>query len=101
MLSHYVANDLPHGKDHARFEMRMIKEVKKRGWLEGGLRDPEKQPAPISPTISLAKKQKHAETMLKRAERRLKRAETIAKKWRVKVRYHERRVSSEVANSGA
>ena len=42
LLSHYCAHqsipDEPgHGAAHARFELRMIKEVVKRGWLSGSL----------------------------------------------------------------
>lgn len=37
LLSHAFYSG-PHGGQHARFEMRMIKEVIKRGWLSGTLR---------------------------------------------------------------
>jgi len=42
LLSHYIhrrihPGDKPHSRSHARLELRMVKEVKKRGWLEGKL----------------------------------------------------------------
>lgn len=41
-LSHYLhrhggSGDKPHSASHARLEARLIKEVKKRGWLSGAL----------------------------------------------------------------
>lgn len=86
-LSHAFSND-PHGPDHARLEMRMIKEVIKRGWLSGNLKDrmkPEKpKPDPRS--------QKHARILarIETWERKRKRAETALKKLRRQANYYER-----------
>ena len=94
-LSHYFHGRLlpdvrPHGPDHARLEIRLIKEVLRRGWLEGRLRDPE-PPEPLPPDVAAAKaaaarlaalearikgwrtKAKRAETALRKLERTRKR----------------------------
>lgn len=43
LLSHYCENG-PHGGAHARMELRMIREVLRRGWLNGALKRPNKPP---------------------------------------------------------
>lgn len=68
-LSHRLVN-VAHGGEHARLEIRMIKEVVKRGWLNGTLRD---EPKADAPTID---------------PRDAKRARTVAAiaRWEAKVR---------------
>lgn len=89
-LSHYShwwhhrsdADYRPHGGQHARLELRCIKEVVKRGWLDGRLKTEEKPEAPpADPAVIRTEKIEHAERMLARAMTRAKRAETIRKKW--------------------
>jgi hypothetical protein len=76
----------------------MIREAKRRGWLQGSLRvTPKPEPAEprhIDVMMAAASKTLHAKQMLKRAETRRKRAVTIEKKWRQKVRYYERKESA-------
>lgn len=90
MLSHWfhhtqAPKKKPHDRDHARLEIRLRKEVLKRGWLSGGLR---KEPAPArvdDPAVKLAKAEAHAAAMLRKAETRLKRATTIRDGWKKKL----------------
>jgi len=81
----------PHASTHARLEMKLIKEVKRRGWLDGKLTRPALRKAAKADVGT--KKLAHAKVMLKRAETRCKRADTILKKWRSKVRRAEKAVS--------
>lgn len=76
----------PHDRSHARFELRMVREVLKRGWLES--------PAPVEkPKPSLIEQRAaHAVAMHARAVRRLKLAETIETKWRARVKYYAKKV---------
>lgn len=77
-LSHYLhmiyQRDNPevrgHGADHARMEIRCIKEVIERGWLTGSLREP--VPAFIDPK---AAKRDGLQQLLLRAQARLLRWE--------------------------
>jgi len=95
LLSHYAALKLyptrlgyrPHGAEHARLEIRCIKEVLKRGWLDGALLPKEKPaPAEVNPKQveydrvmarikSWTTKAKRAETALKKLEKARKRLE--------------------------
>lgn len=81
--AHYSRNGnltAPHAKEHARLELRLVRQVVKRGWLDGRLRPkPRTLAAPVPPSPDA--KLEHARTMLRRAETRAKRAETIRKKW--------------------
>lgn len=105
MISHIVnhkAGHKPHGREHARLELGMVKQVLKRGWLQGTLRaapvvKPEPAPAPIpvpseapAPVSRTAIKLSHAEQMLKAAMTRHKRATTLLKKWQRRVKYYSR-----------
>jgi len=104
MISHIVnqrAGHKPHGREHARLELGMVRQVLKRGWLQGTLRPapvvvkpepapipvPSEAPAPISRT---ATKLSHAQRMLKVATTRHKRAATLLKKWQRRVNYYSR-----------
>ena len=101
MVSHIVnhrAGHKPHGREHARLELGMVKEVLKRGWLQGTLKTvPVVKPAPIPvpseapASVSLvAIKLSHAEQMLKVALTRHKRATTLLKRWQRRVKYYSR-----------
>lgn len=83
-LSHWWG---PHGHNakHARYEMRMIKEVVRRGWLEGALkREPEPEPAPIpaeeAKALARAMKVERTDAAIERWERKKRRAENALKK---------------------
>jgi hypothetical protein len=102
-LSHYAHLKLhpgvrPHGRDHARIEIKMIRAVIDRGWLEGKLRDPMKiATAAITPEQIVAAKvtmrnEKLAEVLiaLGRWENRLRRAKNAIKKLECRRKYYER-----------
>jgi hypothetical protein len=68
----------PHSKDHARFEVRMAREVVRRGWLQGKLRAREQsEEAPEAPApkgrapIDYGKKLAAVEAKIRRAKARL------------------------------
>jgi hypothetical protein len=97
-LSHwfmyYKVGNSKHGGEHARMEIRMIKEVKRRGWLDGALKTPEK--AVVAVPVQDAKA---AERELKRQriakrievwEKKQKRAENALKKLRRQAKYYDR-----------
>lgn len=84
----------PHDKAHARLELRLVKQVLKRGWLEGRLK-PAPQPKAAAPAPSSAgAKVDHARAMLRRAETRAKRAATILAKWKRRVARAERKAAN-------
>lgn len=105
LLSHYchrqLSNERPHGGEHARLEMRMIREVLKRGWLSGSLH---KAAAPVAPERSKEEKRAieqaelHARLLsrLRRWETKQKRATTAIKKLTRALRRLER---AEVASA--
>jgi len=90
LLSHYLSPG-KHGADHARCEMRLIKEVIRRGWLDGKLRS---EPKPAAPAPALAdiraERQKRIEERIARWESKKRRAETALRKLRKSRRYYER-----------
>lgn len=68
----------PHHKTHARLELRMIREVVKRGWLRGKLRS-----VPKPPTATLDpghEKLKRLDARIVRWESRLKRSQNALRK---------------------
>jgi hypothetical protein len=82
----------PHAPAHARLELAMVRQVVKRGWLEGKL-------APRKATTrekadKATTRMEHAIRMLRRAETRSKRAETIRKKWAKRVQRLARQMPS-------
>jgi hypothetical protein len=84
-------NEKPHSKFHARFEAKLVKEVIKRGWLEGKLRDAPKPPPP--PVQLDDKRREKLDRLQQRAlawERKQKRAERALAKIRKQARYYER-----------
>jgi hypothetical protein len=100
LLSHWAAYAAPakalgaanasergqHTKAHARLELRMVKQVVARGWLDGRLKPQQEEPAAApAPQEAKARRQaadaEHARAMLAKATTRAKRAETIRRKW--------------------
>lgn len=89
-LSHYV--DLEpegHSAHHARLELRMIREVLRRGWLDGRLRKepavkakPERDPREV--------KRERIAAAMARWESKAKRAETALAKLRRRAKYYDR-----------
>jgi hypothetical protein len=94
LLSHYChdrsvgADEQGHNAAHARAELRMIKEVIKRGWLAGTL-VPKPKPAPV-PIDKHAEKVARTEAAIKRWTTKQKRAETALRKLRRRLRALER-----------
>lgn len=90
-LSHTLCH-APHGAEHARLEMRMIREVLRRGWLNGTLKDKPKieMPAPDKKAI------KYARTLaaIKRWTTKATRAENALKKLNRSLRAQERAMNT-------
>lgn len=89
----------PHARVHAKLELRLVREVVKRGWLNPKpTPEPEPklkpEPAPLAPSARTAAKSAHAQKMLAKAERRLKLATTLAKKWRRRVLIYSRKLQA-------
>jgi len=91
VLSHYAERSGHNGK-HARMEMRMIKEVLKRGWLNGTLKPAPKQPPPVIDQKML--RRNRALAAVQRWERKLKFAQTMLKKARRRAAYYQREVTA-------
>ncbi len=85
-MSHYLL-PIGHGGEHARLERRMIKEVIRRGWLEGRLKS-EPKPGPTKDELRAAKIER-AQAALVRWERKLARAQRALAKARRKLRKFE------------
>jgi hypothetical protein len=79
----------PHDKAHARLELSMVRQVLKRGWLDGRLK-PQERPERAPAKTSTDAKLEHARAMLRRADTRLKRADTIRRKWARRVKRLEK-----------
>lgn len=102
-LSHsfdYVVNgESTHGKHHARFEAKLVREVIKRGYLDGKLATPEK-PEPVEIPVEdrkRAEQRKKLDALTARAARwesKRKRAENALKKIRKSARYYERALAA-------
>jgi hypothetical protein len=91
ILSHY-ATPGAHGAKHARAELRMIKQVLLRGWLEGKLR-PVVPPQPPAMPTAADKRVVRMQRLLQREVRwaaKLRRAERALRKLRRQRRYYER-----------
>lgn len=85
----------PHAKEHARLELRMIREVHRRGWLEGALRKPER-PANPKPSAAQVREERLLRILgrIVTWERKLKRAENALAKLRRQARYYQRAASA-------
>jgi len=83
----------PHEKGHGRLELRMIKEVLRRGWLDGRLRS---EPRPAATRGEITERRYRA--VLSREEtwsRKLARAENALRKVRRQRRYYEAKMARE------
>lgn len=102
-VSHFVwwwkhPNETAHQKDHALLERRMIKEVIKRGWLNGSLKT-------VAPTIEQTREEQiqvirslqmeRMRARLKAWNTKAKRAETAIRKLTKQIRAAERRAIKE------
>jgi hypothetical protein len=95
LLSHALYQGLKHGGAHARAEIRFIKEVKRRGWLEGNLKTKPKPVAPPPDPVTAKQaawraKLAHARALKKGWETKAKRAATAIRKYNASIRAYER-----------
>jgi hypothetical protein len=90
IVSHYACPG-HHGAEHARCEIAMIKEVLKRGWLNGTLTS-EPKPEPVRDAV--AERAKRIDARLVRWERRLKRAQTAIRKLKRQQRYYAQKTGA-------
>jgi hypothetical protein len=81
-------SDKPHSRSHARLELRMAKEVIRRGWLAGTLRDAPKAASTVDD--KRAAKRAKLEARVVAWERKAKRAETALRKLRKALRAMDR-----------
>jgi hypothetical protein len=91
ILSHYASPGV-HGGKHARMELRLIRQVLQRGWLDGKLR-PVVPPIPPAMPTAADKRVVRMQRLLQREARwaaKLKRAERALRKLRRQRRYYER-----------
>lgn len=87
--------DHGHDNQHAKLELRMVKEVVRRGWLDGKLKDkPRTVKPPPTPQEALGLKYARAAAALRRAQTRLKRATTLHRKALRRMTYYARRVEA-------
>lgn len=95
-LSHSIIF-APHGGEHARLEMRMIKHVIKLGWLSGKLKDKVAKPVPDK------RAQKYARTLaaIQRWSAKERRAANALKKLRRSARAQERALHGGIVSSEA
>jgi hypothetical protein len=86
LLSHYChrrlkPEEMPHGRVHAQLEIRMIKEVLRRNWLDGKLRSQPKPPKPaLDPLVRLLARRKAWATRSKRAANALRKIDKKIKR---------------------
>lgn len=97
-MSHYCHRELnpsvrPHGAVHARLEMAMIKEVVKRGWLDGTLKVKPK-PAAVKPDPRQVTYDRIL-AGIERWEKKENRAKNALKKLRRRASYFERKYLGE------
>lgn len=86
VLSHYTERSGHNGK-HARMERRMIREVKRRGWLDGSLKRPEK---PVERRDPRQDRYARVLARIESWEAKQKRAANALKKLYRQKRYYER-----------
>lgn len=97
-LSHYLfSDDKPHSKGHARLEARMIKQVIRRGWLDGRLKDAAK--APPTPADKDAKEIERIMAGLERWAAKKQRAERAIRKLEKRRKYYVKKAAAQ--SSGA
>jgi hypothetical protein len=84
----------PHTTFHARFEKRLVREVVKRGWLDGRLRDVPAVKAAATLNERHADKLKAIDSRLVQWERKHKRAERALQKLRRQRSYYNKALSA-------
>ena len=89
-LSHYFVDlcngNEGHSKFHARFELKLVKEVIKRGWLDGKLNDQSKpEKPPVDPKVV---KLERIESAIERWQRKYNRADRALAKLKRQQRYY-------------
>ena len=88
----YGDGSKPHSRSHARLELRLAKEVVKRGWLTGTLKVQEKpEPKPVDEKLTKAIR---IEAAIQRWEAKLKRAQNALKKLNRKSDYYKKHTSA-------
>ncbi len=89
--------DRPHSKFHARFEAKLVREVIKRGWLEGKLRDAPKAAEQPIDELTQRRRDKLARIAagLERWDSKLRRAERAIAKLQKSRRYYARALGVE------
>lgn len=95
-LSHHLASRVydypikPHSREHAKLELRLVKEIVKRGWLqpEAPQREPVTAPAPTRDLK--AEKLLRIESRIVAWERKAKRAQTALRKLNRQRSYYQR-----------
>lgn len=96
LMSHAFHNrindDKPHSRSHARLELKMIKEVIKRGWL-GGILQPEPRPT-ITPQDSARMRVERIDVLLGKWESKQRRAENAIKKLTRQRKYYANKAAS-------
>lgn len=94
LRANYGQRVKPHEKFHARFEAKLVREVIRRGWLDGKLRDaePAGEPAEIAPLDAKREKQRaelaKIDAAVERWERKAKRAKNALAKLAKRRRYY-------------
>lgn len=96
-LSHYFDFRLnpdtkPHAGAHARLELRLINEVRRRGWLDGSLRDEERQETTAAVAAPQAEKLGRVLRLMEGWEKKRRRAENALRKLGRQRRYYERKL---------
>lgn len=87
-LSHWLDPGPAHSKEHAKLEARLVREVVRRGWLEGRLKD---KPKPGNQTVDpKAAKYRSIVTRMDLWLAKKKRAERALAKLNRQRRYYER-----------
>ncbi len=81
-----------HGGEHARLELRMIKEVVKRGWLDGALS--KETPKPEAPVDARVIKLRRIEERIARWRAKQRRAENALKKLHRQERYYSNQLAA-------
>lgn len=87
-LSHWLDTGPAHSKEHAKLEMRMVKEVVRRGWLTGSLKDKPKVEKPAADPKSV--KYRCIVIRMDRWIAKKKRAERALEKLNRQRKYYER-----------
>lgn len=77
----------PHSREHAKLELKLVKEVVRRGWLNG-VKPKESKPAPDVKLVKLMR----TEAAIQKWESKLKRAQNALKKLNRRRSYYHRAI---------